>query len=384
MLVSETRHTWMPITDSARKILWARSGNRCALCRAPLVESATPLDAAAVVGVECHIFPQGKDGPRSDAVRPDDVHAYPNLILLCGKCHKVVDTQVHTYSQQALHDRRASHEAWVHTALTEHSPAVVDAAEHVQSNEWGDGDSILPNIESDESFAMRLSDAFPGSSGLSVISDPTLALARLAVVLREPLHQWLPGDIDGPRRVFPFWWFRGSLCTHISAFRQLGPSRCLVDVKELVIKRVAAFRRPYHSMWDFLYVESAADEATGVYAARAGDPPDRSASALWGSYEYEEVALWKGRFIAREDYEDGATLVDGKPTRVEGAEIRQKYLTPYNFIICGNRHVINENVHDAKLNGLLDAILKETGTVNELAEFIDALPKPLRYFSSFD
>jgi hypothetical protein len=46
----------MGISDRTRKILWGRSGNRCALCRRELVEEGTAVDAESVVGDECHII----------------------------------------------------------------------------------------------------------------------------------------------------------------------------------------------------------------------------------------------------------------------------------------------------------------------------------------
>ena len=46
----------MPISDKNRKILWARSGNRCAICRLPLVVEQTAKDSESVIAAECHII----------------------------------------------------------------------------------------------------------------------------------------------------------------------------------------------------------------------------------------------------------------------------------------------------------------------------------------
>lgn len=79
----------MAVSDRTRKILWARSGNRCAICRRPLVISKTAEDADSVVGEECHIVSALPKGPRYDPAAPqtllDDVH---NLLLLCSVHHK--------------------------------------------------------------------------------------------------------------------------------------------------------------------------------------------------------------------------------------------------------------------------------------------------------
>jgi len=48
----------MSIKDRTRKILWGRSGNRCAYCRRVLVEDGTDLSDESVVGDECHMIHQ--------------------------------------------------------------------------------------------------------------------------------------------------------------------------------------------------------------------------------------------------------------------------------------------------------------------------------------
>ena len=64
----------MAITDKARKVLWGRSGNRCAICRQKLVVEQTDLDAESVVGDECHIISGLPNGPRHDSSIPPDHH----------------------------------------------------------------------------------------------------------------------------------------------------------------------------------------------------------------------------------------------------------------------------------------------------------------------
>ncbi len=371
----------MSISDRTRKILWARSGNRCAKCRTMLVADATSADDAAVIGQECHIYPQGATGPRRDDAPPTDVHHYNNLILLCANCHTLVDAQHLTYSIEYLRELRSTHEAWWQSTLPTAGQAPPDRS---ADDEWGDDDSLAVGFESDQLFAQRLADAFPGCSGLTVIGESEPALQRLDVILRRPLHQWRPDGVGGRRMIHPLWWFRGSLSMHISNFRRLGQDHCLLDVKELRVTRIAAFRRSYYSMWDFLYVESAPDSATGLYPHLDLQALDEQGPSSSRVFRYEEYALWRERCIAREDYDDGATLVDGKPMRVSGAEVRQRYLTPYNFILCGNRHVINENHLDRTLQGILDGILHGTCSIEELASLVDGLPKPHRYLSTFD
>lgn len=108
----------MSITDRTRKILWARSGNRCAICKSHLVHSATITDRESIVGDECHIIARSGDGPRGGALSDAELDELDNLILLCKTDHKVVDDQPGKFTSSTLREIRSEHETWVETALT--------------------------------------------------------------------------------------------------------------------------------------------------------------------------------------------------------------------------------------------------------------------------
>ena len=107
----------MPITDRTRKILWGRSGNRCAICRVTLVVEKRESDAESVVGDECHIHSSSPEGPRYVALAANEADALENLILLCRLHHKMVDDQVEMFSGDALRTTKGNHEAWVESQL---------------------------------------------------------------------------------------------------------------------------------------------------------------------------------------------------------------------------------------------------------------------------
>ncbi|TYB43958.1 tetratricopeptide repeat protein [Actinomadura chibensis] len=107
----------MSISDKDRKILWGRSGNRCAMCRRILVAERTPVDDDAIVGEEAHIGARSPGGPRFGEGRPDAVDGYENLILLCGIDHKKVDDQFQHYTAARLRAIKSEHEAWVERTL---------------------------------------------------------------------------------------------------------------------------------------------------------------------------------------------------------------------------------------------------------------------------
>ena len=104
----------MTLTTKDRKLLWARSGNCCAICKRKLIMDSTPVDDASVVGEECHIVARESGGPRNDPNFPKEkLDQYDNLIVLCRVHHKMVDDQENSYSVEHLHRVKKEHEQWV-------------------------------------------------------------------------------------------------------------------------------------------------------------------------------------------------------------------------------------------------------------------------------
>lgn len=112
----------MPIHDRTRKILWGNSGNRCSICKRPLIIDATDKDDISIIGEECHIVSGQINGPRHDRkFDREKIDAHENLILLCRVHHKMIDDQVETYTADILRQMKSNHEKWVVERLSEES-----------------------------------------------------------------------------------------------------------------------------------------------------------------------------------------------------------------------------------------------------------------------
>jgi len=107
----------MAITDKNRKTLWARSGNRCAMCRTELVAERNEHDRNLNIGDECHIISEQPQGPRYDSKYEKDFDDYENLILLCKNHHKTVDELWETYTVDLLRTIKKNHENWIKTVI---------------------------------------------------------------------------------------------------------------------------------------------------------------------------------------------------------------------------------------------------------------------------
>jgi hypothetical protein len=66
-----------------------------------------------------HIVADSDEGPRADSSIPlDERRREPNLILLCGEHHPLVDGQPSTYSSEDLRRWKSEHVEWVRGQLT--------------------------------------------------------------------------------------------------------------------------------------------------------------------------------------------------------------------------------------------------------------------------
>src|SRR5699024_3577058 len=102
-------------TQRTVKQLFALSDNRCAFpgCASPLVE-----ESGTVTGEIAHIKAASLNGPRFDPDQTDEQrHGFDNLLLLCGRHHRIVDTEVDDYPIEVLcrfkHDHEASRVAGI-------------------------------------------------------------------------------------------------------------------------------------------------------------------------------------------------------------------------------------------------------------------------------
>jgi len=89
------------------KRLFALSQNRCAFinCGVPLVE-----DSGTVTGIICHIKARSKGGPRYDPKQnAEERHSFENLILLCNRHSKIVDSEPRKYSAELLQEMKEIH-----------------------------------------------------------------------------------------------------------------------------------------------------------------------------------------------------------------------------------------------------------------------------------
>lgn len=107
----------MGISTKTRKILWARSGSKCAICKKELITNEKDKVKDTVVGEECHIISKTNDGPRGNSDTKIKHDECDNLVLLCLEHHKVIDENVKVYPIEKLKEIKNKHEDWVKEKL---------------------------------------------------------------------------------------------------------------------------------------------------------------------------------------------------------------------------------------------------------------------------
>lgn len=111
------------------KALFARSRNCCAFptCSSPVVE-----DTGTVTAEICHIRALSPRGPRYDKKQtPEERNSAANLVLMCGRHHKVIDTETRKYPTSVLLEIKHEHEE---RGFAEISPAGARVAQQLLAN----------------------------------------------------------------------------------------------------------------------------------------------------------------------------------------------------------------------------------------------------------
>jgi hypothetical protein len=108
----------MPLSERVKRIVWTKSGGRCALCREVLCVAGASADVSHLLGDVAHIVAEQDDGPRGrSALTIGQRNSEHNLLLLCLPDHKPIDDDSATYTVEFLTETKFAHEKWVTSSL---------------------------------------------------------------------------------------------------------------------------------------------------------------------------------------------------------------------------------------------------------------------------
>ncbi|RYX87199.1 hypothetical protein EON73_01855, partial [bacterium] len=163
-------------------------------------------------------------------------------------------------------------------------------------------DLSLNHDRSTDLLDSRIGDAFPGQRGLKWYKEPSIAVSRLQILLKNPLS-FAPGSFE---QRDPIWWFRGSSNTSIKSFESLTKTKVLINQYEYEIDEIAV-NRDENVNKCFLYVKVKAEPPVGVYSWTNEDYVRNF--ELYG-FHREEYGLFNNKYpIGREEYDDGSAII---------------------------------------------------------------------------
>lgn len=222
-------------------------------------------------------------------------------------------------------------------------------------------------------FSYRMAKAFPGLRDLVWFNEPSLAIQRLVLLLKEPLR-FKEGSLE--RESDPIWWFRKHSASSIDSFEKLGCNKVLMNIEQLKIKRIAAYHSDSYYR-DFVYVETYAEKQTGINNISKDVIKTLIENFGYGWEEYgliKFLRFWK-KPIRREYYYDGATIIRGKVVDLKNAEFRIRYITDYNFIIAAKGSPYNSIKFERESKRYFDGLLTGKVEFKEFFEFLQTLNK---------
>lgn len=110
----------MAIGEKDIKLLWGRSGNRCAICKTELTQDKQAVTASFTLGEQAHIIGEKDSAARGTSqLTLSERNSYHNLILLCPTHHTEIDKNEDDWSIEKLHQIKSTHELWVTETLSE-------------------------------------------------------------------------------------------------------------------------------------------------------------------------------------------------------------------------------------------------------------------------
>lgn len=136
------------------RLLYAHSGNCCAFegCHLPIFE-----DDGTLTGECCHIEAYSSNGPRyNDRQTNEDRNGYDNLVLMCHRHHKIIDSHPEQYTVEKLKSIKDSHENQYKAQQLEATDIMLKQLQKDSEKYW----SALKLIDDadDTGFKMELGD----------------------------------------------------------------------------------------------------------------------------------------------------------------------------------------------------------------------------------
>jgi len=195
-----------------------------------------------------------------------------------------------------------------------------------------------------EELANRLGRALPGKPGISHLTDRTDIDRVLSVLGVEPPS-------------YELWWTKGGKNHPVSKLIKFDDGLWLMDHEELDVTDLWVMRPPGKIDHAFVLLRSNARPPFGIYPS--SEP---------GTEPRELAALFDGRWVNYDEYQDRHTIVDGAAVPLIGAEVRGRHLVPQYIFLATKFNPVLVPTPRSNADFVVDELIKKYangGTVDE-------------------
>lgn len=217
-------------------------------------------------------------------------------------------------------------------------------------------------------FHSKLTYAFPGVRDLKWINQESAVEGLLRFFGDKPTYD----EAIGHNVVAdPIWWFRGRSAFLVEKFHSLENGRVLMNNQELVIDKVGVYNGV--SYWNnFIYVQCLPDNQSGINQISDNEIAEIVKSR---NYYSEYFGYSEGRIITASEAEDGAAIIENKYVKLNSPEVRERFLTPYNFILVAKYSPANSPAGNELTKTYLNKILANERSLEKFIEEYNLLPR---------
>jgi hypothetical protein len=178
----------MAVSIAIIKVLWAKCGNTCALCKMALTygDEASELP----IGEQAHIAGDNPGSARYDATMTDiERNNHTNLILLCPTCHTKIDKDPNSFKVERLLAVKSEHENSISEAIKANTLEVTffeleATLRHLIDNEVGDAEESLLLIPPKEKIKKNM------------LSSKTEQLLQVGLLQSKQVEDYLNKNAD--------------------------------------------------------------------------------------------------------------------------------------------------------------------------------------------
>jgi hypothetical protein len=158
------------------------------------------------------------------------------------------------------------------------------------------------------------------------------------------------------------WWFAGSQHGPACPIKRLTEEVWLIQHDECKVIDLWVYRHPTLER-QYVLLHLASQPSFGLYNSDV-------------NREREEAGYYKGRYITREEYDDGYAEIDGKIIRVRGAKLRSRNLKDDFYVLVPRYSVYNQTTNDQQTDEVYQA-LRAVGKIEQsLLQPLEGLERP--------